>query len=36
MYEQLSAQLSRPNKITFTKIDVDQQQELARAYGVTA
>ena len=36
MYEQLSAQLSRPNKITFTKINVDKQQELARAYGVTA
>lgn len=36
MYEQLSAQLSRPQKITFTKIDVDQQKELARSYGVTA
>ncbi|ERF68049.1 hypothetical protein EPUS_06439 [Endocarpon pusillum Z07020] len=36
MYEQLSAQLSRPQKITFTKIDVDQQQELAGSYGVTA
>jgi thioredoxin len=36
IYEQLSAQLSRPNKITFTKINTDQQQELASAYGVTA
>ena len=36
MYEVLSAQLSRPKKITFTKIDVGQQQELARAYAVTA
>ena len=36
MYEQLSSQLSRPNKITFTKVNTDQQQELARAYGVTA
>jgi thioredoxin len=36
IYEQLSAQLSRPNKITFTKINTDNQQELARAYGVTA
>ena len=36
MYEQLSSQLSRPNRITFTKVDTDKQQELARAYGVTA
>lgn len=36
VYEQLSAQLSRPNKITFTKINTDRQQELAQAYGVTA
>ena len=36
IYEQLSSQLSRPNKITFTKINTDQQQELAKAYGVTA
>lgn len=36
IYEQLSAQLSRPNKITFTKINTDHQQELARSYGVTA
>ncbi|KAI9739645.1 MAG: hypothetical protein M1834_006363 [Cirrosporium novae-zelandiae] len=36
MYDQLSAQLSQPNKITFTKIDVDEQQELARSHGVTS
>ena len=36
IYEQLSAQLSRPNKITFTKINTDNQQDLARSYGVTA
>ena len=36
VYEQLSTQLSRPNRITFTKVDTDAQQELARAYGVTA
>ncbi|KAL4815444.1 PITH domain-containing protein [Aspergillus spinulosporus] len=36
VYDQLSAQLSRPNRITFTKIDVDRQQEIAKAYGVTA
>ncbi|KAJ5500035.1 Thioredoxin [Penicillium expansum] len=35
-YNALAAQLSRPNHITFTKINVDHQQELAQAYGVTA
>ncbi|KAE8149259.1 PITH domain-containing protein [Aspergillus avenaceus] len=35
-YEQLATQLSRPNRITFTKINVDNQQDLAKAYGVTA
>ncbi|KAL2808857.1 PITH domain-containing protein [Aspergillus granulosus] len=36
VYDQLASQLSRPNHITFTKIDVDQQQDIAKAYGVTA
>lgn len=36
IYEQLSAQLSKPNKITFAKINVDQQQDLARSYNVRA
>ncbi|QKX53629.1 uncharacterized protein TRUGW13939_00708 [Talaromyces rugulosus] len=36
MYEQLANQLSRPNQITFTKVDVDSQQDIAKAYGVTA
>jgi hypothetical protein len=36
VYEQLSKALSRPNAITFTKINVDQQQDLAKKYGVTA
>lgn len=36
MYEQLSSHLSRPNQITFTKINTDEQQEIARAYNVTA
>lgn len=36
IYEQLSEQLSRPNRITFTKINTDRQQELSQAYGVTA
>ncbi|KXG47125.1 Thioredoxin [Penicillium griseofulvum] len=35
-YNALATQLSRPNQITFTKINVDHQQELAKAYGVTA
>ncbi|KAJ5804745.1 uncharacterized protein N7518_001048 [Penicillium psychrosexuale] len=35
-YNALATQLSRPNHITFTKINVDHQQELAQAYGVTA
>ncbi|KAJ6043954.1 hypothetical protein N7499_006459 [Penicillium canescens] len=35
-YNSLATQLSRPNQITFTKINVDHQQDLAKAYGVTA
>lgn len=36
IYQDLSAALAKPNKITFTKINTDRQQELARSYGVTA
>ena len=36
VYEQLARQLSRANKITFTKINVDYQQDVAKTYGVTA
>lgn len=36
MYEQLANQLSREDQITFTKLNVDQQQDIAKAYGVTA
>ncbi|OKL56543.1 hypothetical protein UA08_08283 [Talaromyces atroroseus] len=36
MYEQLATQLSRPNQITFAKVNVDQQQEIARIYGVVS
>ncbi|KAL4893859.1 PITH domain-containing protein [Aspergillus ambiguus] len=36
VYEQLSAQLSRPNAITFTKINVDTQKDIASAHGITA
>ncbi|RMJ20934.1 PITH domain-containing protein [Aspergillus sp. HF37] len=35
-YEQLARQLTRPNRITFTKINVDEQQDIAKAYGVSA
>ena len=36
IFEQLSAQLSRPSKITFAKINTDKQQDLSRSYGVKA
>lgn len=36
IYEQLSAQLSRSNKITFAKVNTEQQREVAQQYGVTA
>ncbi|KAL9127333.1 MAG: hypothetical protein Q9217_003772 [Psora testacea] len=36
IYEQLSVQLSRPDKITFTKVNTDKLRDVARAYNVTA
>jgi thiol-disulfide isomerase/thioredoxin len=36
VYEKLSEVLSRPNKVTFTKVNVDQQTAVAQRYGVTA
>lgn len=36
VYEKLASQLSRPNHITFTKVNGDQQTELAKAYNVRA
>lgn len=36
IYEQLSAQLSRPGQITFTTVDVDQQKEIAQSYNISA
>ncbi|KAJ5701761.1 hypothetical protein N7488_009309 [Penicillium malachiteum] len=36
VYDSLASQLSRPNHITFTKINGDEQQQLAQAYGVRA
>ncbi|CZT44353.1 probable thioredoxin [Rhynchosporium secalis] len=35
-YESLAAKYSKPNKITFTKVNVDNQQEIAQKYGVRA
>ncbi|OCL05946.1 thioredoxin domain-containing protein, partial [Glonium stellatum] len=36
LYEQLSAQLSRPNIITFTKVNTDKQTQVAQSYSITA
>ncbi|MCJ1451299.1 hypothetical protein MMC28_001635 [Mycoblastus sanguinarius] len=36
IYEQLSEQLSRPNLITFAKVNTERQQDVAHTYGVTA
>ncbi|CZT47399.1 related to thioredoxin-like protein [Rhynchosporium secalis] len=36
LYEQLSASLSRPNHITFVKVNGDTQKEIASKYAVTA
>ncbi|KAF2141808.1 uncharacterized protein K452DRAFT_287769 [Aplosporella prunicola CBS 121167] len=36
LYEQLSSQLSRPNIITFTKVNTDTQQQVAQSYNITA
>jgi thiol-disulfide isomerase/thioredoxin len=35
-YESLSTKHSKPNKVTFTKVNVDNQQDIARQYGVSA
>lgn len=35
-FEQLSAQLSRAQKVTFVEVDTEKQQEIAQKYGVTA
>ncbi|KAK5124060.1 hypothetical protein LTR85_002257 [Meristemomyces frigidus] len=36
VYEQLSSQLSRPGTITFTKINTDNQKDIAQTYNITA
>ncbi|KAI9050421.1 hypothetical protein LZ554_005586 [Drepanopeziza brunnea f. sp. 'monogermtubi'] len=35
-YESLAAKHSKPNRVTFTKVNVDNQQEIAQKYGVRA
>jgi len=35
-YESLSTKHSKPNRVTFTKVNVDNQQEIAQKYGVRA
>ncbi|KAI9812820.1 MAG: hypothetical protein M1832_000336 [Thelocarpon impressellum] len=36
IYEQLSAKLSRPNKITFAKVNVDEARDVAKTYAISA
>lgn len=36
LYEQLSSQLSRPGKITFVRINTDQQTQIAQSYSIRA
>ncbi|KAG9670894.1 DUF1000-domain-containing protein, partial [Aureobasidium melanogenum] len=35
-YEQLANSLSRPNHITFTKVNTDNQRDIAQTYNITA
>ncbi|KAK2629767.1 hypothetical protein QTJ16_000587 [Diplocarpon rosae] len=34
-YESLATKHSKPNRVTFTKVNVDNQQEIAQKYGLT-
>ncbi|KAK3383288.1 PITH domain-containing protein [Lasiosphaeria ovina] len=36
IYEQLSAALSRPDLVTFVKVDTEAQKEVAQAYAITS
>jgi thiol-disulfide isomerase/thioredoxin len=36
VFESLSTKFSKPRAITFTKVNVDNQQEIAQKYGVSA
>jgi hypothetical protein len=35
VYDQLAGQLSRPGKVTFTKVSTVQQAQIAQSYNVT-
>ena len=36
VYDQLAKQHSKPGSIAFVKVDVDEQQDIAENYGITA
>jgi len=36
LYEQLAAQLTRPAKMAFCKVNTDQQAAVAQTYGISA
>ena len=36
VFEKLAKQHSKPDSIAFVKVDVDQQEDIARKYGITA
>ena len=35
VYDQLASQLARPNKLTFSKVSVIAQKQIAQSYNVT-
>ncbi|KAF2280856.1 DUF1000-domain-containing protein [Westerdykella ornata] len=35
IYDQLGSQLSRPNSVTFSKVNVEQQKHIAQSYNIT-
>lgn len=36
IFEQLAAQEAKPNRLTFAKVNVDNQRDVASTYGVSA
>lgn len=35
IYDQLAGQLSRPNRVSFAKVSVVQQAQIAQSYNIT-
>jgi len=35
VYDALASQLSRPNVMTFTKVNVEQQKQIVESYNIT-